>query len=70
MAAPAGTPKPIIAKLNTEVIKLLHVPEVKDRLLAQGTEASGTSAEQFAAYIKSETVKWAKVVRESGARAE
>jgi tripartite-type tricarboxylate transporter receptor subunit TctC len=46
------------------------VPEVRDRLLATGTEASGTSPEQFAAYIKSETVKWAKVVKESGARAD
>jgi tripartite-type tricarboxylate transporter receptor subunit TctC len=70
MAAPAGTPKPIVTKLNAEVIKLLHVPEVHDRLLAQGTEASGTSPEEFAAYIKSETVKWAKVVRELGARVD
>jgi len=46
------------------------VPEVKERLPASGTEASGTSPEEFAAYIKSETVKWAKVVKESGARAE
>ena len=70
MAAPAGTPKAIIAKLNAEVIKLLHMPEVKERLLSGGTEASGTSPEEFAAFIKTETVKWAKVVRESGARAE
>jgi tripartite-type tricarboxylate transporter receptor subunit TctC len=70
MAAPAGTPKPIVTRLNAEVIKLLHMPEVRDRLLATGTEVSGTSPEAFAAYIKSETVKWAKVVKESGARAD
>ena len=70
MAAPAGTPKPIIARLNTEVVRLLQVPEVKERLLATGTEVAGTSPEQFAAYIKSETVKWAKVVKESGARVD
>jgi len=70
MAAPAGTPPVIVRKLNTEVVKLLHLPDVRERLLATGTEASGTTPEEFAAYIKSEIVKWAKVVRESGARAE
>ena len=70
MAAPAGTPPVIVRKLNTAVVKLLHLPDVRERLLATGTEASGTTPEEFAAYIKSEIVKWAKVVRESGARAE
>jgi tripartite-type tricarboxylate transporter receptor subunit TctC len=70
MAAPAGTPAAIVKKLNAEVVKLLHLPEVKERLLATGTEASGTSPEEFAAYIKSEIVKWAKVVKASGARVD
>ncbi len=70
MAAPAGTPKAIVTRLNSEVVKLLHMPEVKERLLATGTEASGTTPEEFATYIKSEIVKWAKVIKESGARAE
>ena len=70
MAAPAGTPKAIIARLNAEVIKVLHMPDVHERLLAQGTEASGTTPEAFAAFIKVETEKWAKVVKASGARAE
>jgi len=70
MAAPAGTPPAIVKKLNAEVVKLLHLPDVKERLLATGTEASGTTPEEFAAYIKSETLKWAKVVKASGARAD
>ena len=70
MAAPAGTPPAIVKKLNAEVVKLLHLPDVKERLLATGTEASGTTPEEFATYIKSETVKWAKVIKASGARAD
>jgi len=70
LAAPAGTPKAIIARLNTEVLKVLHMPDVHERLLAQGTEASGTTPEAFAAFIRVETEKWAKVVKASGARAE
>jgi tripartite-type tricarboxylate transporter receptor subunit TctC len=70
MAAPAGTPPAIVGRLNAEVVKLLHLPDVRERLLATGTEAAGTSPAEFAAYIKSEIVKWAKVIKESGARAE
>jgi hypothetical protein len=70
MAAPAGTSPAIIKKLNNEVVKLLHLPDVRERLLATGTEAAGTTPEEFATYIKSEIVKWAKVVKASGARAD
>jgi tripartite-type tricarboxylate transporter receptor subunit TctC len=70
MAAPAGTPPAIVKKLNGEVVRLLNLPDVKERLLATGTEAAGTTPEAFATYIKSEIVKWEKVIRESGARAE
>ena len=52
------------------MIKLLQVPEMKGRLPATGSEAAGTALEEFAAYIKSETAKWAKVVTEAGVRAE
>jgi len=70
MATPAGTPKPIVARLNSEVLKLLRLPDVRERMLSQGTEPAGTTPEQFAAYIRAETAKWAKVIKESGARAE
>jgi tripartite-type tricarboxylate transporter receptor subunit TctC len=65
--APAGTPKEIITRLNMEIVKALTSPELKERLAAQGAEAVGNSPEQFAAHIRSETAKWAKVVKASGA---
>ncbi len=67
---PAGTSKAIVSKLHGEIVKILRSPEVKERLAAQGAEAVSNTPEQFAAYIRSETVKWAKVVRDSGARAD
>jgi tripartite-type tricarboxylate transporter receptor subunit TctC len=67
---PAGTQPAIIARLNREIVAILHLPEVVERLSSQGAEPVGSTPEEFAAYIRSETVKWAKVVRESGARAE
>jgi tripartite-type tricarboxylate transporter receptor subunit TctC len=67
---PAGTPSEIIARLNREIVAILHLPEVVERLSSQGAEALGSTPEEFAAYIRSETAKWARVVRESGAKAE
>jgi tripartite-type tricarboxylate transporter receptor subunit TctC len=67
---PAGAPAEIIARLNREIVAILHLPEVVGRLESQGAEPVGSTPEEFAAYIRSETVKWAKVVRESGAKAE
>ena len=67
---PAGAQSAIIARLNREIVAILHMPEVVERLSNQGAEPVGSTPEEFAAYIKSETVKWAKVVRESGAKAE
>jgi tripartite-type tricarboxylate transporter receptor subunit TctC len=68
--APASTPRDIIAKLNAEIVRILRLPEVHQRLLAEGLEPAGTSPEQFGAYIKSEIQKWAGVIRRSGAKAE
>ena len=67
---PAGTPKDIVARLNSELVKILQLPDVKSKLLASGIEALHSTPEQFAAYIQSETKRWAKVVKDSGARAE
>ena len=68
--APARTPQPIIAKLNQEIVRILHTQEMKGRLSADGSEPVGSSPEQFAAHIKSEVSKWRKVVGEIGIRAE
>ena len=67
--APAGTPMPVVAKINGEIEQLLQLRDVHERLSALGYEPRRNSPEQFAQLIKSELVKWAKVVRESGAHA-
>ena len=66
MLAPAGTPRPIIDRLNYEMVKLLKSPEVRDRLIADGTDPTPTTPEEFGAYIKSETEKWTKVIKAAG----
>jgi tripartite-type tricarboxylate transporter receptor subunit TctC len=68
--APAGTPPAVVTRLNTEVNKWLQTPEAKEQLLAQGAQAAGGTPEQFAAFIRSETEKWAKVVKASGAKVD
>lgn len=68
--APAGTPKDILQKLNAAIVKGIHAPDVRERLAALGVEPVGSSVEQFAAFVRAEVPKWAKVVKESGARAD
>ncbi|HLQ24407.1 MAG TPA: tripartite tricarboxylate transporter substrate binding protein [Acidiferrobacterales bacterium] len=68
--APAGTPKEIVVKLNSELAKILQLPDIKERLKELGVEAGGGTPEQFGDYIKKEIAKWAKVVKESGARSD
>jgi len=70
LLAPAGTPRPIIMRLNTEVKKVLAMTDVKNFLFNQGLDPAPGTPEQFGAYIKSEMAKWAKVVKASGARAD
>ena len=69
LLAPAKTPRPIVMRLNTEVKKVLALPDVKDFLFHQGLDPAPGTPEQFGAYIKSEMTKWAKVVKDSGAKA-
>ena len=70
MAAPAGTLPQIIARLNAETVKMLNLPETKERFVSLGAEPVGNTPEEFAAYLKSEIAKWGKVVRESGAKVD
>ena len=63
----AGVPKPIIARLNAELVKALNSPDVKARLQELGVEPAPSTPERVAAYQKSEIVKWAKVVKDTGA---
>ena len=68
--APAGTPPEIIARLNAETVRILHTPEMKERLVILGAEPVGNRPDEFAAFIKAEIPKYAKVVRDSGAKAD
>jgi tripartite-type tricarboxylate transporter receptor subunit TctC len=70
LCAPAATPKAVVTKLNADVVKALSQPDVQRRLSENGVDAAPSSPEQFAAFIKKETAKWAKAVRDSGATAE
>ena len=67
---PAATPRDIVARLNAEIVKVLAQPEVRQQFAVQGIDVIGGSPEQFAAYIRADIVKWARVIKESGARAE
>jgi len=65
---PAALPREIIVKLNTEISAAITAPELKERLAALGAEPSVKSTDQFARYVHGEIAKWAKVVKESGAK--
>jgi tripartite-type tricarboxylate transporter receptor subunit TctC len=66
--APAGTPKPIVDRLNQVLVKALQAQDVRERLLTQGAEPIGGTPEGFTAQMKSDLVKWAKVVKDANIR--
>ena len=68
--APAGTPRPIIQRLNAELTKMMQAPEIKDRLAAMGTDPLTSTPEEFAAYIKQEMARWGDVIRKANLHAE
>ena len=65
MPAPAATPRDIVARLNAEMVKVIRSPEFRKRMEEIGAEPVGSSAEQMAAQIRSETEKFAKLVKEA-----
>jgi tripartite-type tricarboxylate transporter receptor subunit TctC len=66
--APAGTPSSIISDLNAKILKVIHMPEVTRRLVASGFDPVGSTPDEFGAFIKTESVKWSKVVKAAGAK--
>jgi tripartite-type tricarboxylate transporter receptor subunit TctC len=68
--APAGTPRAVIARLNGELVKIMHAPDVKERLAATGTDPRTSTPEEFAAYLKQEIAKWGEVVRKANLKAD
>jgi tripartite-type tricarboxylate transporter receptor subunit TctC len=70
LVAPAGTPKEVISRLHKEVAAILSTPDVKQRFARDGTEVVASSPEEFAAFIRAETVKWGKVVKAAGIQPE
>jgi tripartite-type tricarboxylate transporter receptor subunit TctC len=70
MLAPAGTPRDIVARLHAEAAKALADPEVRGKLAAQGFEVVGSAPEEFLAFARAESEKWAKVIRDYGVRVE
>jgi len=70
VVAPAGTPREIVQKLNAEILKILAMPDVRERFQGQGVEPVGSTPEQFGEHIKGQMAKWARVVQEAGVKAE
>jgi tripartite-type tricarboxylate transporter receptor subunit TctC len=70
LVVPAGTPKAVIDRLNTETAKVLAQPFVKEQFAVQGVDTTPSSPAEFGQYLKSEVVKWGKVVKASGATPE
>lgn len=68
--APAGTPVEIIGKLNAELLKAATAVDIREKLAVQGFEIATSTPEQFAAYIRVEVAKWAKIIKESGAKVD
>ena len=68
--APAGTPRDIIVRLNTEIVKILNAPDVKDRFAKQGVEVRTSTPEQFSEFLRAEVSRWAKVVQDANIKAD
>jgi tripartite-type tricarboxylate transporter receptor subunit TctC len=68
--APAGTPPDIVRRLNTEIVKIINMPDVQKKLIDLGAEPVGNSSEEFTVFVKAEVVKWGDVVKKSGAKVD
>jgi tripartite-type tricarboxylate transporter receptor subunit TctC len=70
VVGPAGLPTEIANRLSGEIARIGRIPEIREKLVTQGADPVGGTPEEFAAYMRQETAKWARVVKASGAKAE
>jgi tripartite-type tricarboxylate transporter receptor subunit TctC len=70
MLAPAGTPRDVVGRLNSEIVKALRSDDLKQRILLDGGDVAGGTPEEFAARIKADIAKWGRVVKLSGAKVD
>ena len=66
----AGTPRELVAKISADAVRVLHLADVKERLVAQGADPIGSTPEQFAAVLARDIAKYAKVMKDSGTQPE
>ncbi len=68
VAVAARTPRAIVMKLHDDIVRVLSMPDVRERLSGQGVEVAGTTPQQFEAFVREEIVRWDKAVKQSGAK--
>jgi tripartite-type tricarboxylate transporter receptor subunit TctC len=68
LLGPAELSRDVVAKIHGEVVRALKMPEIRSKLVQQGADPVGSTPEEFAAYLRSETAKWSKVVKASSAK--
>jgi tripartite-type tricarboxylate transporter receptor subunit TctC len=65
---PAGTPRPVVARLNGDIVRILGMPDTQERLAGHGMIPGGGTPEDLGAFLKAEIAKWAKLIKEAGIR--
>jgi len=70
VVAPAATPKDVIARLNREIVKIMAVPDVREKFAQQGVDPASSTPEEFAQLIRDEVARWGKVIRNAGIKLE
>jgi tripartite-type tricarboxylate transporter receptor subunit TctC len=68
--APAGVPKPIVVQINRELVRILKLPDIRQRLKALGSEGIGNTPEAFAKFVRAESAKYAKAIRDAGVKVQ
>jgi len=70
LMAPAGTPRPVLEKLNLEVNKVINAPEVKENWAKQGAQPMGMTVDQFDKFLRADVQKWSKLVKDTGMKVD